>query len=460
MKERVKSVVLAVLVAFSLYQSAALWSSGAPAPVPHATEPVVFPGSTAEPQGDPASPERIVWVDATGARSWTDPQDPAFAQAWRALKATVAAVGPQALDGGGAAGGATALPATPRLEAVWPDPLPWSVIYAAAAGHPWTRGDGPSTSRVTAALAGGKAYLAVGNLDQEVVVELPAAPAELTQAAAQLGAAGGEAVVPLSPPAPWSTAGPVWVPAQPPVLGELAVAPEPLPEGPELPRAFFAETDAVRRIDEKGGGVIFTDGRSTLRRDPAGALAYDEPAPGTGEITFSTAQAVAEAARFVGAHGGWPGPSLIWQVTARYPAGSLLADNPLPSAIVVQFVPVVAGTPVAGPGGPLGVLVESGGPAGYRRLARAILGPSAGSVRQIIAPAQALAALDAAWPEIYPGGHSERRIADMRVVYFSPNEIRGRQALRPAWSIRLADGDEWAVDAYDGRVLSTTMWKP
>lgn len=464
MTERAKSLLLFALVVLSLYQSAVLWSSGAPTPTPRRTEPVVFPGSTAAPPVDLAAPARIVWVDGTGARSWTDPQDPAFQEAWRILKDAIARVQPQALDASEAATGGLA--DVPRIEALWPDPLPWSVVYASAAGHPWTQGDGPLAGRVSVALRPGREAVSLGNLDRYRVVELPDVPASLRDAMARLGQAGGEAVTPLAAPAPWATVGTVWVPAQPPVLGELAVSPEPLsdnpalPESAALPRAFFAETDAVRRIDEKGGGVIFTDGRSTLRRDPTGALAYDEVAAGTGEITFGTAQAVAEAARFIGSHGGWPGPVVIWQLAVRYPAGSLLAENPLPRSILVQFARKVAGTPVVGPGGPLGVVVDSGGPAVYRRLARVILGPSAGTVREIIRPEEALAALDAAWPSIYPGGHSERRIADMRVVYFSPNAIRGRQALRPAWSIRLADGDEWAVDAYDGHLLSSTMWKP
>lgn len=486
--EPAKSIALAVLVIASLVLSGYLWF-GTPAPQPDLrTVPIVFEGDSSRAPASLLGPAAMIDVDGTGARRWSDPESPAFRAAWSAVRQAMAMVSPADLDkapvetlsprgaasGAATGGGAGSAPASaspdplaklPRLEADFLYGAPWSVWYTAVSGGACTSGDGPATAHVLLAAEGADAWLALGTGDTYQVVRLPGQAGLVRRALADVSPLAGEPVVQLVPQAPWSAVGPVWVPLRTPALPDLAVSDEFIPQGRPLPQAFFRDVEAVRRIDERAGVVVYTDGQSTLRADPAGGLSYDRAPASDQPVGFCTPVAVQEAASFVSTHGGWPkGGALLWQVRPVYPRGAFGQQADAPQSIVIQFAREVMGVPVAGPGGPLVVTIDSGGPAAYRRLAREIVGPlpseSSPGRRALAGPAQVLEALDRAWPTLYPDGHVERRVTDMRLVYFAGPSGPGRQILAPAWAVRFADGEEWALDAVTLEVLGSALWKP
>lgn len=482
--EPAKSIILAALVGASLVLSGYLWFVTPPPQPELRTSPIVFEGDSERTPPTLLQPAALVYVDASGARRWSDPSAQGFQRAWNAVRQAMASAAPAQLNGASTvtlspraagtgpppgseasrAAPVEALADTPRIEADFAYPAPWSVWYTAAAGGACTSGDGPPTARVLLAARGPDAWLALGAGDTYRLLRLPGQGDRVRQALATLSALTGETVAPLVPDVPWSALGSVWVPTRMPALPALAIANEFIPQGRALPQAFFRDVGAVRRIDERAGAVVYTDGQSTLRADPSGWLSFDR-GPGSDQpVAFCTPVAVAEAAAYVGSHGGWPkGGAQLWQVRQVFPRGAFGEQPNAPTSIVIQFGREVGGIPVAGPSGPFALTIDANGPVAYRRQSREIVGPLPSETspgRPVVSPLQVLEALNHAWPRLYPDGHVERRIAEMQLIYFARPEGPGRQVLAPAWSVRFADGEEWALDAATLEVLGSALWKP
>lgn len=69
---------------------------------------------------------------------------------------------------------------------------------------------------------------------------------------------------------------------------------------------FFPDFSATRKIEEKDGAVVYTDGNRGLRIYPSGALEYSRPLTGGLKAGFDFYEALKIAANFINTHGGWP----------------------------------------------------------------------------------------------------------------------------------------------------------
>ncbi|HKM38856.1 MAG TPA: hypothetical protein VJ036_01150, partial [bacterium] len=69
--------------------------------------------------------------------------------------------------------------------------------------------------------------------------------------------------------------------------------------------SFFADLSLTRRIEERDGATIYTDGRQGLRVWPSGQMEYNAPEllPG---VPLPPHETFSRAVRFVTQHGGWP----------------------------------------------------------------------------------------------------------------------------------------------------------
>lgn len=80
---------------------------------------------------------------------------------------------------------------------------------------------------------------------------------------------------------------------------------EPISEEHLAPK-FFADFSVTRRIEEKDGTVIYTDGQQGLRVYDDGAIEYNLPVSREQRKTQSLYEAFKTAIDFVATHGGWP----------------------------------------------------------------------------------------------------------------------------------------------------------
>lgn len=466
--EALKSVVLALLVVVSLGLSARLWLAPEAPPAEAAATPIAFPGALPTVPDGLFAPSAAVVVQGQGrATGFTDPAAPGYAELWRRLGPILRGAPVEAVSAAEerpiaqASGEEAPTAHVPRLELVYPYPVPWSVWYGAATGAACTAGDGPPVDWAALWPDGADVRLAVGAGDSVREIAVAGAGQALKDLLASPPEAGRAAFRPLAPPDPWASLRPLWIRDDRADAPELAAVDEFIEEGPALPAAFFEDVGAVRRIDEEGGGVVYTDGRATLRSDADGRLQYDRVPAADRPVSSCTKDVLDSLASFVAAHGGWPGGAALWLSRPVYPRGAF-AQGGAPAAVVGQFAEWAEGLPVVGPGGPIALAADGRGVEAYRRDVREIVGPvpEASAGPPLASPEAALRALAQAWPKLYPEGHAERRLGSVRLVYFAAPLGPGRATLRPAWSIRLLDGTEWSVDARSLAVLGTADWRP
>ncbi|HHW02368.1 MAG TPA: hypothetical protein GXX35_06110 [Thermoanaerobacterales bacterium] len=76
--------------------------------------------------------------------------------------------------------------------------------------------------------------------------------------------------------------------------------------GDRLAAKFFDDFSVARKIEERDGAVIYTDGQRALRIYHDGALEYSFPGVKAQKKSVSFYDALKTAADFISIHGGWP----------------------------------------------------------------------------------------------------------------------------------------------------------
>ncbi len=100
------------------------------------------------------------------------------------------------------------------------------------------------------------------------------------------------------------TAAPIYVPVEPLKMSELPLKPEEI-ENEFILKTFFVDYNLARVIEEKSGGLIYTDGEKGLRLKETG-LEYSAPHKEVGQVTASYPEALFMSSSLISYHGGWP----------------------------------------------------------------------------------------------------------------------------------------------------------
>ena len=123
-----------------------------------------------------------------------------------------------------------------------------------------------------------------------------------------------------------------------------------------LLRVFFIDMSLVRRIEEKDGAVIYTDGQKGARVYPNGAIEYTT-AGGKDSLLAGT-QALAQAGEIIALYGGWTASLYPWG-----PPG----PEPLAERQQLLFVPYSAGKPLVSLEGGVSLSVSNRGAQSFLR---------------------------------------------------------------------------------------------
>lgn len=107
----------------------------------------------------------------------------------------------------------------------------------------------------------------------------------------------------LSSGAVLTIAAPIYVPAAVRSMDQLFLKPEAL-DRELLLNTFFINRNLVREIREKDGSLIYTDGEQGLRLGKG--LDYSHPRPGRKQIVATYTAALLKAGEQISYHGGWP----------------------------------------------------------------------------------------------------------------------------------------------------------
>ncbi|HED24371.1 MAG TPA: hypothetical protein ENN91_04520 [Firmicutes bacterium] len=105
----------------------------------------------------------------------------------------------------------------------------------------------------------------------------------------------------------------------------------------QILQSFFVDYNLARMIEEKDGGLIYTDGEKGLRLTTFG-FEYSYPRLESGQTTYSYADALLYSSSLIGYHGGWP-PGLRLEKIA-------LVENPRSSYYSVDWRMYYNGRPI------------------------------------------------------------------------------------------------------------------
>ncbi len=97
---------------------------------------------------------------------------------------------------------------------------------------------------------------------------------------------------------------PLFVPAEPVLLGRILLYPEEV-DRDLLLKTFFVDYNLARIIEEKDGSLIFTDGEKGLRLSTV-SLEYSNPRLEEGKVSFTYLDALNSSNNLLSYHGGWP----------------------------------------------------------------------------------------------------------------------------------------------------------
>lgn len=439
--EGVKGAILALLVLLSLLLSLGLWWSAAGP----------LTGEELWRQQGPAAPPAPEWwrvvrptrlfVHVGERHLLFLPGTAGYQEAWE-----TSVVQAEVLAGLGPRAGELVREADLRpsgeavvVEARFPAPLPGAVV-ARAYG---LRGDYPEPVEAFVLTPQRWPYVAVrcqgrlyplegaGGRDYRVVGELIArlAAPEASERSGSIPLAA------LTLPEGWEAAGGLWVPRLAAVRRLAAGFVPPPAYGQTLVGVFFADPSVVRRIEERDGATIFTDGRSGLRVYPSGALEYTTPRPAPARGSVDPAAALSAALSFLAGHGGVSRDMVVWECWPVRREG----DETWVLAIALQAEGLLA----VAPGGAVSLAVGEQGLYEYRAAAWTPWREAEGSHR-IMSAQDALLRLAGETP-------GRTRVQDVYLAYLGHPTVGGE--LRPAWVIRTGQ-DVWAVDAVSGRVQS------
>lgn len=301
MLERVKSLLLMLLVVSSIFLTSQQWTTGfAP----------IMPGGTGPGQEEPEpldvlSPW-VLYVHRAEGSELFGPGQAGFEQSWKLFReitggfhlVSIRQVTPEDWESM-LADGALEFRLAGRVQLrMWLEALsilPAELTTAHYFNHVLLS---PGSDDIFFRDSHTGTYLAWEN----IIAENP-----LSEFMEQAEAWVGQAIRRLEEPFRSAATSWVYVPVNPGIWHELYVRNE-RSVMQSIVNGFFSDLSLVRRVGERDGRTIFTDGRRSVHVDPYGGFEYVEPAQFMPlyEIHSRAGLLLSQGLSFVANHGGWP----------------------------------------------------------------------------------------------------------------------------------------------------------
>ncbi|MBT9172435.1 MAG: hypothetical protein DDT21_00816 [Syntrophomonadaceae bacterium] len=236
----------------------------------------------------------------------------------------------------------------------------------------------------------------------------------------------------------------ILLPASLPVLAPRFVLREEL-DFDKLLRSIFPHLTLVRRIEEREGAVIYTDGQKGLRLFDSGEVEFSAPKsePGLERMTLLTA--LRRTAQYLQLMGGWPEHLFVSRFT---PEGAFV-----PSArgnkYAVTFFSAQHGKRLLQQAPPLRLRFSDRGIISYSRQIR-LLGDKAGKAGILVSPLTAAASL----AEALAGQERKPSIKEVFAAYYIREPVGPQSVAQPVWALVCSDGRTAVVHGYSGRLLA------
>lgn len=298
-------------------------------------------------------------------------------------------------------------------QAVWFAEVPEAIWYQAASGR-WLRGE-----------------LTLPDLWDFQLTELFASGQQLLLAAAE--------DLPIKP-----VAGGVLLPQTVPELAVHTMTAEKL-DTEKMLSSFFVNLALVRRIEERDGAVIYTDGQKGLRLFSHGELEFTAPENEPGSNPLPLADILQQGAQYLQLMGGWPAHLYLQEVhtVEQSPARW---EQRYTQEVILQSVQ--KGLPLVGAKPAVRLYFSDRGVVYYQRHLY-VLGSPAGAAAPLVEPQQAITAVADKLAE--PG---EYRLVSVTPVLHAASNAKRQSLARPAWLVELQPQQSAIVDGFTGEFIT------
>ncbi len=322
------------------------------------------------------------------------------------------------------------------VEIVLPVRLSWS-SWLLLWGGSGIRGVGPAVDRLSIALQDPTRVVAWAAGEREVVtMRLPVVPDYVARLLGDAELPAGLPARPLQVSSEVSLLSGIYVPDIPSVPRVICRTARVDPE--EMAASFFVDRSLVRRIVEKDGAVIYTDGQQGLRVYPSGMLEYCAALPQADPGLPQLGAALRQLCDFASTHGRCPPGCFLAQV-------SIMGGLPAHQGYSFVFGMRCAGLPVLGPRAALEATVGPYGVRTYVRYLREL------EVHQSRLPL-ILAAEEAVHLALEVTENPHAQVVDVYLAYYDPSAPTWERQLRVVWVVAFAGGRTVLVDARDGTI--------
>jgi hypothetical protein len=236
----------------------------------------------------------------------------------------------------------------------------------------------------------------------------------------------------------------ILLPISLPVMAPRFIAREEL-DFDKLLRSIFPHLTLVRRIEEREGAVIYTDGQKGLRLFDTGEVEFSAPKSEPGQERMTLLTALRRTAQYLQLMGGWPEHLFVSGFT---PEGAFV-----PSArgdkYTVTFFSAQHGKRLLQQAPPVQLSFSDRGIISYSRQIR-ILGNKSGKAAILVSPLTAAASL----AEKLAGQERMPSIREVFAAYYIPEPVGPQAVAQPVWALVCSDGRTAVVHGYSGRLLS------
>lgn len=234
----------------------------------------------------------------------------------------------------------------------------------------------------------------------------------------------------------------ILVPREVPVMNRYTLAPEPL-DYDKLLHSMFVNMATVRRIEERNGARIYTDGQRGLQIFPYGELEYTIPENEMGTRPLTIIELLKDTAQYLHLLGGWSDHLYLKSIKTNRQA---FENSRYFYTHEIAFQTVQKGFTLVG-SAPISIVCSEKGIVSYNRQVYLLATP-VGEAMPLISPEEAVAAAGDWW-RLQAGNDN---LLSLYPVYYVDNVNQVQPFAQPAWLFRF-ENRQAVVDGYTGKFI-------
>lgn len=234
----------------------------------------------------------------------------------------------------------------------------------------------------------------------------------------------------------------IYVPKNPLTISDVTVVKEDIkPDG--LVKDFFSDMSVVRKIEEKDGARIYTDGQKGFRIYPSGAVEFNHAITAKGDYSDDLFDAVRLGYNFLITYGGLPAGSYLDK------AGQLEHD---PKSNIFTYDYRYEGIPVLGERNAIEIVIAQGEVKNYYRNLEHPVAPISDQQSLSISPFNALDTAASNLRFLIGAQEDKHKVKDVYQAYYRFDE-GWEYIISPVWVVELKDIRIF-IDAVEGTMIS------